>query len=77
MKGLKRLEVRASEIWGYSVYCVLVGRCSMSLISPPFPMILDLFKSNIMLFKGPKETRGLKICVLEIFCLFCFARLTL
>ena len=39
---------------------------------PPFLMIKGLFKSNIMLFNGPKETRGARVRDLEIFCIFCF-----
>jgi len=30
-------------------------------------MIMGLFKSTLMPFKGPKETRGAHICNLEIF----------
>ena len=63
-----------SEIWRYSVYSVLIGRYSRSLNSTPMFMILDVFKSNIMLLKGPKETRGAHVRDLEIFCLFWFGR---
>ena len=54
------------------LYSVFVGKYSRSLNSPPFFMILDLFKSNIMLFKGPKEMRGEGVHDLEIFYISCF-----
>ena len=60
--------------WRYFVYSVFIGRYSRSLNSPPFLMIKGLFKSNIMLFNGPKETRGARVRDLEIFCIFCFGR---
>jgi len=63
-----------SAFWRYFIYSVMEGRDSRSLNSPPFLMILDLFKYNIVLCKGPKETRGVHGCVLEIFCIFCFHR---
>jgi len=61
-----------SAIWRYSIYSVLVGRYSRSLNSPPFPMIYGLFKSDIMLLGGLKETRGARVRNMEIFCIFCF-----
>jgi len=62
--------------WRYSVYSLFIGRYSRSrsLNSPPFLMIKGLFKSNIMLFNGPKEMRGAHVHDLEIFYIFCFDR---
>ena len=65
--GPKRWEVRVSVIWRYFVYSVFITRYSRSLNSPPFLMTKGFFKSNIMLFNGPKETRGACVCDLEIF----------
>ena len=61
-----------SAFWRYFIYSVMEGRYSRSLNSPPFLMILDLFKSTIVSRKGPEETRGVRGRVLEIFCIFCF-----
>jgi len=33
-----------------------------------------LFTSNIVLFKGHTEMRGVRVCNLEIFYIFCFGR---
>jgi len=64
-----------SAFWRYFIYSVMEGRYSRSLNSPPFLMILDLFKSTIVSCKGPGETRGVVHgCVLEIFCIFSFHR---
>jgi len=56
------------------VYSFFIGRYSRSLNSSPFLMIKGLFKSNIMLFNGPKETRRVHVRDLEIFYIFCFCR---
>ena len=61
-----------SALWRYFIYSVMEGRYSRSLNSPPFLMILDLFKSTIVICKGPEETRGVGGCILETFCIFCF-----
>jgi len=37
-------------------------------------MILGLFTSTIVSFKGPEETRGARVRNLEIFYIFCFGR---
>jgi len=63
-----------SVFWIYFIYSVMEGRYSRSLNSPPFLMILDLFKSTIVSCKGPKEMRGVCGPVLEIFPIFCFHR---
>jgi hypothetical protein len=63
-----------SAIWRYFIYSVLVGGYSSSINSSPFFMILSLFKSNLTLFKGPKEARGARARDLEIFCIFCSGR---
>ena len=70
--GPKRREARVSAFWRYFIYSVMEGRYSRSLNSPPFLMIKGLFKSNIMLFNGPKEMRGARVRDLEILCIFCF-----
>ena len=61
-----------SAIWRYSVYCVVGGRYSRSLNSPPFFMILGSFKSIIMLFQGPNKDTGARVWIPQIFCIFCF-----
>jgi len=63
-----------AAFWRYFVYSVFIGRYSRSPNSPPFLMTKGLFKSNIILFNGPKETRGACGCDLEIFYIFCFGR---
>jgi len=63
-----------SAFWRYFIYSVMEGRYSRSLNSSPFLMILDLFKSTIVSCKGPKETRGVRGRILEIFCILCFHR---
>jgi len=63
-----------SVFWRDFIYSVMEGRYSRSLNSPPFLMILDLFKSTIVSCKGPEEMRGVHGCILEIFCIFCFHR---
>jgi len=63
-----------SAFWRYFIYSVMGGRYSRSLNSPPFLMILDLFKSTIVSCKGPEKTRGVRGRILEIFCIFCFYR---
>ena len=60
--------------WRYSIYSVIVGRYSRSFDSPPFSMILGSFKSTIVYFEGTKETRGVRVRVLEIFCIFYYGR---
>jgi len=66
--------VHVPMFWRYFTFSVLVGRYSRSLNSPPSFMILGLFKSTMMSFKGLKETRGAYVCILEIFFIFCFGR---
>jgi len=61
-----------SAFWRYFIYSVMEGRYSRSLNSPPFLMILDLFKSTIVSCEGPKKMRGVCGHILEIFCIFCF-----
>jgi len=63
-----------SAFWRYFIYSVMEGRYSRSLNSPPFLMILDLFRSNIVSRKGPEKMRGVCGRVLEIFRIFCFHR---
>ena len=75
--GPKRREARVSAFWRYFIYSVMEGRYSRSLNSPPFLVILDLFRSNIVSCKGPEEMRGVCGRVLEIFHIFCFHRKTL
>jgi len=61
-----------SVFWRYFTYSVMEGRYFRSLNSPPFLIILDLFKSTIVSCKGPEETRAVCCCVLEIFHIFSF-----
>ena len=70
LKRKKRREVRVSAFQSYSAFSGLVGRYSTLLNSPPFLMIQGLFKSIIMQFEGPKETRRARSFVPKIFRIF-------